>query len=235
MSNLIKLNFENYSHKITREFVKAQSLSIVEKEELLSLLNTSYPHWNIENIFDRYPDYEQLYIYRMRFNETLIASRQLLLVNNLITSPIWAKEMAHSLSINNFAIGSRVIVHPDFRKNGLGTHLVEHVNHEAYSRFEVEGILGSSTSLAAISLYLRLGAKLWKDDIQNISSDHTMNINNASLYNILNKNNLSRTRMSFPLRYIYSSNRQENECRKNWNHNLVSTNIQTASDKVISS
>jgi len=200
------------------DFKLAESLSAGEKSELLTLLNTSYPHFGYNHIFDNYPCYKHLYVFRLRLNNTLVASRQLLIVDELYKSPAWAIEMNDVLQTQRFAIGSRAIVHPFLRGQGLGSKLVQMVNQEAYSNHGVEAIFGSSTNMGAISLYLQRGAKLWKDDIQKLNPDQTSLANNIHLEILFKKINNPQARMSSPLRYVYRN--ETANYNEKWNPSL---------------
>lgn len=209
------------------DFKRAEYLSAVEKAELLTLLNTSYPHFGYNHIFDNYPCYKQLYVFRLRLNNTLVASRQLLIVDELYKSPAWAIEMNDLLQAQRFAIGSRAIVHPFLRRQGLGAKLVQTVNQEAYSNHGVEAIFGSSTNMGAIALYLQRGAKLWKDDINKLRADDITLVNNGNLEILFNKRKKSQEKMSSPLRYVYRNETVNNN--EKWKSSLYTLDIhQTA-------
>jgi len=45
------------------------------------------------------------------------------------------------------------MVHPDYHNTGIGTFLINKINHDVFTRQRSEIILGSSTSIGAISLY----------------------------------------------------------------------------------
>ena len=203
---------------LTTEFNLASSLCLGEKQELLSLLNTSYPHWEIDNVFEDYPSYKQLYVFSIRCNDKLIASRQFLILDTNTGMPSWVMEMRNILSIRNIAIGSRAIVHPDFRKQGLGSKMVQLVNNEIFSKHSVDTIFGSSTSIAAIALYLRLGAKLFKHDANKLNIDKVPEMNHITYDKMFTQNKLPRLRLQKPIRYVYNKNTATNT----WNNQLWS-------------
>ena len=217
-TNIILNNDNNYQLKINFDLVK--SLSFDEKKELMSLLNTSYPFWGLDKIFENYPSYESLYIFRLRNSKgMLIGSRQILIVENIKHAPLWAQEIAKTLSIQYFAVSSRAIVHPDFRGQGIGTKLVQKLNQKTYSEHNVEVILGSSTSLSAIALYQHLGAKLWEGDINKINS-------------IASKNNQPRTRMLTPVRYLYYKNNKNKTSDGYFKHYPLTSNSQASGKRL---
>ncbi len=184
-----------------------------EKTELLALLNKSYPHFTIENIFNNYSCFDQLYVYRMYLNKTLVASRQFLLLDEFSDAPAWALEMNNLLQAKNYAIGSRAIVHPSLRGQGLGKFLVKKINKELFSSYKANIILGQSTNLTAISLYLQHGANLWKGDISDLSTYQKSIINNKMLSLFHKQSNLSQTRLKNPIRYYYQKRLMTNSIK----------------------
>ena len=198
-TRLIEKDYIEY----TIQYDAAESLTLPERYELLSLLNTSYPDWGIDEIFENYPCYQQLYILRLYARDILVASRQVLIVESLSQAPNWAQEIAGAMKIQRFAIGSRAIVHPDFRGQGLGTRLVQQLNKEVYLNNSIETVFGSSTSPRAIELYLRLGAKLWNKDLSKPDSEKTTAFESITLSKQFAQNKTSTVRMQKPLRYVY--------------------------------
>ena len=146
------LSVDLISAKYTSSFKQADTLSLPERRDLINLLNTSYSHWGIDQVFEHYPCTKQLYVFRLWTDNQLIASRQILLVDSYEAAPEWSVEMAHALSIHHFAIGSRAIVHPNYRNQGLGHMLVRKINQTVFSTQNISAILGSSTSIGALSL-----------------------------------------------------------------------------------
>lgn len=139
----------------------ASALTQDEYKDLLSLYNTSYPNWTLDDVFESDTSLYKRYIFRIFIDNFLVASRQVIVTSMSEKVPGWVRNIGIEQSVNSLAIGSRAIVHPLFRGNKLGTRLVRKLNQEVFSHFKVEMILGSSTSLAAIKLYQRLGAEIW--------------------------------------------------------------------------
>ena len=231
MNTVSSLDSHSTSMQPETSFDLTGTLSLSERQELLSLLNTSYPDWGVDKVFEDYPCHKDLRVFRLRVNDMLIASRQVLIVENPANAPLWALEIADALSTDHFAIGSRAIVHPAFRGQGLGTKLVHQVNHEAYTRHGVEMIFGSSTSIAAIKLYLRLGAKLWKNDTYKLYTDNSA-ANITALKNLFTQNNKSLARMQTPVRYVYQN--LNNAYDQSSNHYLWSLHTHSSDKKIIS-
>ena len=174
----------------------------------------------MNRVFEDYPYYKNLYIFRLWIDTVLVASRQILIVDSVDRAPIWSKEMVCALSIKRFAIGSRAIVHPDFRNQGLGSYLVRQVNYDTYTKHDLETVFGSSTSIAAIFLYLRLGARLWEGDI-NSQCLHDTDTQDAETRSRSFFNNRERySRMGHPMRYVY----QRNTKNAIWDNYLCSPN-----------
>gem|GEM_PF-5738020 len=198
------LSVDSISAQRKSTFARADSLTLHEKRELLSLLNSSYPDLRMNRIFEAYPCTKQLYVFRLWIDDVLIASRQMLVTNSFGNAPMWAEEMAYALSIKRFAIGSRAIVHADFRNRGLGRELVRWVNHQTYTRHGLDTIFGSSTSIAAIALYLRLGARLWNHDINKLHLRDAITLHEAVRGKLPSNNHRERhLRMRYPLHYVY--------------------------------
>lgn len=202
MNTRINLPVDSIFNPCKMSFVLAESLTLPERRELINLLNTSYGNWGINKVFEQYPCTQQLYVFRLWTNNTLIASRQIMIVDYHESAPEWSLEMARALAIQRFAIGSRAIVHPNFRNQGLGRTLVHKVNQEAFSTHKVDTILGSSTSIGALSLYLRQGIRLWNDDVDDslLYNLYTYSGTNTS---DTNKKNRDTKRLSQPVRYVY--------------------------------
>lgn len=218
--NTANIIFDNNYH-LKSSFDLVESLSLDERKELLSLLNTSYPFWGLDKIFQNYPSYESLYILRLRDNKgILIGSRQILIVKNYKLAPSWAKEIAKTLSVQYFAVSSRAIVHPNFRGQGIGTKLIQKLNQKIFSEHNIEVIFGSSTSLSAIALYQRLGAKIWKGDINKINGSTTA------------KNNPSHIRMLTPIRYLYYKDNKNNTLNGDYKYYPQALNSQTSNKRL---
>jgi GNAT superfamily N-acetyltransferase len=197
-----RFNEKEYVEYSTR-FHAAESLTLPERYELLSLLNTSYPDMVINNIFEEYISYQQLYILRFYNKHKLVASRQVLIVDDISRAPHWAQEMAEVMKIKRFAIGSRAIVHPGYRGRGVGTELVRQLNHEVYSNNNIQTVFGSSTSPSAIRLYIRLGAKLWNKEHRRLNSEETAHAELATINRLSLESNTANFRMELPLYYVY--------------------------------
>jgi GNAT superfamily N-acetyltransferase len=202
----------------TSDFKRAESLSSSEKSELLGLLKYSYPHFESVDIFDHYPCYKQLYVFRLRLNNTLVASRQFLIVDDLSKAPGWAIEINDILQNQSFAIGSRAIIHPHLHGQGLGSKLVSKVNTELYTGYDAEAIYGASSNMGAIALYLQHGAKLWKDDIKKLNREEAYRVNNTSLEELFDKSHSCHSRMLTKLRYVYRKNVLNNDRNEKLNH-----------------
>lgn len=203
MNTSSALSIDSISDQRKASFVLAGSLTLSERRELHALLTSSYPDMRIDEIFEDYPCTKQLYVFRLWIDDVLVASRQILIVDSIDNAPAWSVKMADILSIKRFAIGSRAIVHADFRNQGLGSELIQRVNNETYKRHKLDTILGSSTSLTAISLYLRLGARLWRhannrphlhDTVMHYEMTYGKNFNHRSKH---------YARMQYPLHYLY--------------------------------
>jgi hypothetical protein len=200
----------------------AVSLSDEEKMELLALLKTSYPHFSLDQVFNHYPCKENLYVYRMRLNNTLVASRQFLIIDESSESPSWVRNMNEVFQYQRFAIGSRAIVHPILRGFGLGSKLVKNVNKEIFDNHNIEIIYGSSTNLSAITLYLRLGAKLWKGDTISLFPETVSPASRTALYNQQTRKTITHKRLASPVRYYYQNNSIKSDT--SWNRHHVSGN-----------
>jgi GNAT superfamily N-acetyltransferase len=178
-------------------------LSLKERREIAVLLNSSYNEWGIEDVFEKYPTPHQLYVYRLFSDNTLVASRQILLVAQPNMAPFWAQELAASLNLHKFAISSRAIVHPDFQNKGLGTALIKHINRDIYQSHNITTILGSSTRLGAIALYQRLGVKIWREDIEALPFKNPTPEKYPLFCQMLSNHSLRRIRFHNPIRYVY--------------------------------
>lgn len=188
----------------TTDISKVGSLTKSEKQELLNLQKMSHPYFTKEHIFKHTPYIENLYIYRMKVNETLVASRQFLVVNDTNSSPSWAKELNSSLNHQRFAVGSRAIVHPSLQGYGFGSALVKNVNESIFKNFNVDAIFGSSTNLRAIALYLKHNAEIWLPDLHGQFPGLTSL--QMSAYDFIQdmKDELA-SRLHSPIRYYYAS------------------------------
>jgi len=180
-----------------------QRLSSTEKHDIFSLFKTTYPDWTHEHIFKQFISATNHYTYSLSINNKLIASRQIHIIENSQLSPSWPQELISSLLINQFAIGSRAIVHPDYRNSGIGTLLVKHINGDVFNNHNVDTILGSSTKLGAISLYMRLGAKIWLNDIYKLPYMNNAQEKIKIFEHLLRTNELKTIRLDRPIRYLY--------------------------------
>jgi len=195
----------DFSQLTVAEIKSAALFSHAEKLELFCLLKKSYPRITFNQLFSSYPCIKNLYVYRLRLNQTLVASRQFLIINDLSKSPSWTSEMNAVLQYQRFAIGSRAIVHPTLQGYGLGTSLVKNINKELYDNYGIEVIYGSSTNINAISLYLRHGATLWSDDVTGLPAETFYRPGRDSFDATNTMNHTSQNRLSSPIRYYYKN------------------------------
>jgi len=185
------------------ECTAADKLSDRAKRELMALLNTSYADWSMEELFDSYPSQRHLYVYRLYSRARVVASRQVLVVKQNHLAPAWAKQLSHTLNIETYAIGSRAIVHPDYRNQGIGSRMVSSINERVFVDHDLDVMLGSSTSLGAIALYLRMGANLWREDIDSLPFKNEVEQKEAIFVQLLKNPELRLVRFNQPLRYLY--------------------------------
>jgi len=174
-------------------FNQFKELTLPERIELLTLLQTSYPHYSIDTIVESSSDLDNLTILRVFDQGKLIASRQAKRFETIkCYYPTWAFEMIDDMNVEHFAIGTRAIVHPSYRGYGLGTLLVEKLNSYLFNQ-SVQIILGSSTSPFAIRLYNRLGAKLYRNH----------KALKLEYFKILRNNYSKNVRLPKPMTYYY--------------------------------
>lgn len=197
----------------TTDISKVISLTKSEKQELLNLQKMSYPCFTKGHIFSHASHIDNLYIYRMMINETLVASRQFLVMSDADSSPAWAKELNSSLNHQRFAVGSRAIVHPSLQGYGFGSALVKNVNELIFKNFNTDAIFGSSTNLRAIALYLKHNAQIWLPDLH--SQFPGLTSLQMSAYDFIQdmKDELA-SRLHSPIRYYYTSKYCGNNMKK---------------------
>lgn len=183
--------------------VSAEKLPYKDRRELVALLKTSYADWGMEELFAACPSRRNLYVFRLFSGKRVVASRQVLLVRQNRLAPLWAQEIAHTLGINNYAVGSRAIVHPDYRDQGIGSRMVSSINERIFMDNQLDVMLGSSTSLGAIALYLRMGANIWRGDIDNLPFNNGVEQKHTIFAELLNHKEFRLTRFNQPIRYLY--------------------------------
>lgn len=209
----------------TCDVKRSEQFNIDERTELLSLLKSSYNNYALADIFDIYPSYQHHYVLRMRINNTLIASRQFVIVNDPDNAPGWTWDICHALKINHFAIGSRAIVHPYLRSKGLGTNLVKKGNHEIFSQHGVSTILGSSTNFSAVALYIQQGAELWADDINKLYQELPPSWQHQPVESMLANRHIFTNRLTKPVRYFYRQHTMDDQLENIHHYSMPVQNI----------
>lgn len=184
---------------------RADQLSSCDIAQLTHLLSYHFKDnipFKINAILDR------LYIYRVFYGECLIASRQIQIINNrdLVTVPNWVRRMAFALSVDAFAIGSRAIVHPDYRKLGIGASLINVANQDIFTNHNVPTIFGYTTSLGALSLHLQLGAGVWRKNIENLPVTASPDRKYGILQQLLSVKQFRQLPFKYEIRYVYRKN-----------------------------
>lgn len=200
---IIALVCKESCRRIELKRTPARQLFLQDFLAIHSLFRTTYPDWQPEDIFEKYTVPRNQYVYRLFSDKKLIATRQIFIVDNKNSGPAWASDIAGAMTTGRFAIGSRALVHPDFRSSGIGTLLFNMSNHDIFSNRKLTMILGSSTSIGAISLHLRLGAKIWANDIDNLPCRNNSRQKAEILDQLLKSHGLRKMCLQHPLRYIY--------------------------------
>ena len=152
------------------------------------------------------------YVYRIHLSTACITTTDLsvrdrYIIEDISTAPSWITEIMDADFRGYIAVGSRAMVHPDYRNAGIGTFLINKINHDVFTQQKSDIILGSSTSIGAISLYLRLGAEIWTQDVNRLPFRNNAQQKTQILEHLLSNKLLRDLRLQQPIRYIYQHNR----------------------------
>lgn len=196
------IQFDTNLQAIDFTITRAKEITIKQKQDLLTLLNSHYKTMTLNDVFGDQEYLENLFVLQFTHNNKVIASRQIYFVPFIKMAPLWAQNIARQANIKHFAIGSRAIVDPNYQNLQLGRRLIEKGNQYAFDTLKVEHVFGSSTSIGAMSLYLRLGAYMWKPSL---SASLSKSKNQAvSFFKYLTTTKEYRLlRLDKPISYIY--------------------------------
>ena len=193
------LNTKSFDYSISL----VSSLSKNEKNDLFKLLTSHYKKMQFDEIFERYEQQDYLYVIQVRQQNKLVASRQLYYVPFVKLAPKWAQKINQKLPYSQFVIGSRAIVAKKYQGCGLGQKLIKQGNNFAFNQLKVPAVLGSSTSLKAIKLYLKLGVNIWQPSFESLPSSITSECQSTVFENLISASSFINARLAKPIRYIY--------------------------------
>lgn len=198
--NIIQI--DAHSNALSFDIINAKAISLKHKSSLLNLLNRHYKTLTLNDLFEHNEHLENLYILEFKYNNQIIAARQIYFVPFIKMAPQWAQDIAKHFNIKRFAIGSRAIVHPDFQNLQLGRRLIRKGNQYAFNHFKVNCILGSSTSIGAMALYMKLGAYMYKPSLSSLPLKPKKRV--LPLFKRLTSSReFKLLRLDVPLKYIY--------------------------------
>lgn len=197
---------------------KANTLSEADKVQL-SRLYTHHDKKRKPFFFNQ--DLECVHVFRVFHNNILIAARQIRIILNSDTqhTPQWSARMARKMSLGRYAIGSQLIVHPLHRNVGIGSMLISVSNQEVFVKHKISAILGFTSNLNTLALYLSLGVGVWRESIENLPIDAPATAKYGILQQLISVKQFRKMPFNYPIYYVY-----ENSIFKNRSMSFLGNN-----------
>jgi hypothetical protein len=131
--NIISLFSKDSYDELELKCTPATQLSAEDSRQIDILFKATYNDCRPEDRQGEQLCLQNTFVYRLYNNDRLIGTRKTSIIEDAHSAPPWINEITNLDFRGYIAVGNRAMKHPDYHNTGIGTFLINKINHDVFT------------------------------------------------------------------------------------------------------